>query len=164
MGGYGDAHVQGSKHPIYSVDILLRGCRLHLQNCFTFIRIGFNPSFCQIETQKLVDSYDKSTLLGIELHIVLTDSFKYSLEMLSVKCVHDRFHYHIVHIHVHNLSCFFSEDFVHHPLVCCSGIFQPKWHDIVFVIVLLGQERGFDLVGSKHCYLFVPGVGVHEEY
>ena len=51
-----------------------------------------------------------------------------------------------------NLLC---EYLVHEPLICCTRVFEAKWHHFIAEEALAGCERSFLLIGFMHSDLVV---------
>lgn len=128
--------------------------------CISLFKVG--AFIWTTASRELAGTYNKSAFLGIKSHVVLLESSKYPLEMLRVKCVCTRLYYHIFHVHFKIFPYLFSKYFAHHSLVRCSDVLQLEWHDIVLAISLLNHEHDFYPVESKHWYLVIPKVRVHE--
>ncbi|KAI5324121.1 hypothetical protein L3X38_033194 [Prunus dulcis] len=69
---------------------------------------------------------------------------------------------HVVHIDFHSFANLLLKDLIHEPLVGCSGVLQPKGHDLVAVGPSLDDERDLRLVILMHQDLMIARVGVHE--
>ncbi|CAL2237870.1 unnamed protein product [Prunus armeniaca] len=110
------------------------GRRLHLENCFDLA----------------------------SLHAILAEQAKCLGEVFEVVCPLRGFDQHIVYVDFHGYADLLLENFVHEPLVGCSGVLQPKGHDLVAVGPSLDDERGLHLVIIVHHNLIIAGVSIHE--
>ena len=50
------------------------------------------------------------------------------------------------------------------PLICCTGIFQTKWHDSVAIHAKWGPKGCMPFIFGMHLYLVVAREAVHESH
>jgi len=71
-----------------------------------------------------------------------------------------RFDNHVINVYFDTLSHQMTENFVHQPLVGCSGIYEAKRHNPVKIIGVVCDEGGLVHVGCGHGDLIVTGICV----
>jgi len=71
-----------------------------------------------------------------------------------------RFDNHVIDIYFDTLSHQMTENFVHQPLVGCSGVFEAKRHNSVKIIGVVCDERGLVHVGCGHGDFILTGICV----
>ncbi|KAI5323668.1 hypothetical protein L3X38_032740 [Prunus dulcis] len=97
-----------------------------------------------------------------QLHAILAEQVECLGGVFDVICTLWGLDQHVIHIDFHNFANLLLEDFIHEPLVGCSGVLQPKGHDLVAVGPSLNDERSFCLVVLMHYDLVIARVGIHE--
>ena len=56
-------------------------------------------------------------------------------------------------------------EYLHHsPLICCTSIFQTKWHDSVAIHAKWGPKGCMPFIFGMHLYLVVAREAVHESH
>ncbi|CAL9025497.1 unnamed protein product, partial [Prunus brigantina] len=106
--------------------------------------------------------YTKRAFTWIQLHAIPAEQAECLDKVFDVICTLWGLDQHVVHVDFHSFADLLLEDFIHEPLVGCSGVLQPKGHDLVVVGPPLDDERGFRLVILMHQDLVMAGVGIHE--
>ena len=73
-----------------------------------------------------------------------------------------RFDNHVIDVYFDALSYQMAENFVHEPLVGCSGVFETKRHNSVIIIGVVYDEGSLVHVGCGHGDLIVTRICIQE--
>jgi len=73
-----------------------------------------------------------------------------------------RFDNHVIDVYFDTLSHQMTENFIHQPLVGCSGVFEAKRNNSVKIIGVVCDEEGLVHVGCGHEDLILTGICIQE--
>jgi len=73
-----------------------------------------------------------------------------------------RFDNHVIDVYFDTLSHQMTENYIHQPLVGCSGVLEVKRHNSLKIIGVVCDEGGLVHVGCDHGDLIVTGICIQE--
>ena len=80
------------------------------------------------ESKEFSERDSGSTLVGIQLHIVLSECIEGLLQVVQMFSLVQAFHQHVIHINFYISPNLRTKHVVDQSLVCCSNVFQSKRH------------------------------------
>ena len=95
----------------------------HVEDGLHLLRVHFYSSLRHHESQKLSWGYTKSTLTGVQLHLVLSKRGERLLQIIQMCQFFLTLDEHVIHIYFHVPPNLFAEHFIHQPLVGRPCIF-----------------------------------------
>ena len=75
-------------------------------------------------------------------------------------------HRNVINVNFHNLADDLMENLIHGPLVCSSGILQPKGHDNPLEQTNMPRASECSLMDIllSHKYLIISSIPIHKSY
>ena len=89
------------------------------------------------------------------------EDFSKILEMVFFSFAFDG---EVINITFNRLVLHILEYLRYSPLICCTGIFQTKWHDSVAIHAKWGLKGCMPFIFGMHLYLVVAREALHESH
>ena len=148
---------QATHDPLYPLQV---SDRPHPLDGLDFLRVGFDASLRDDETQEHSSRYSEHAFFLIELYPLGSKAVKRDFEIsYHVVCL-PGFYDDVVDICFYVPPDMVPEHVEHTPLVCDSGVSKAKWHRDIVVHAEGCDKRSCELVRLFHLYLVVTGVSI----
>ena len=131
---------------------------------FDLVGIGLYPLGRDQIPQELTSPHAESALLSIQAQLMLSEYLKYFLKIFYMSWFLFTLYYHIVNVYFYRAPNFLSKHPCHHLLVRGSGVLQPKWHYVIVIVCIRGNECCLFSVLGCQGNLVIPLKGVQEAH